>query len=389
MNINRQNYEEFFLLYVDNELTTAGKKAVEEFVQQNPDLEEELVMLQQSVLHPNPAIVFDKKESLLKNVPSGLVNESNYEEYFVLYSDNELTQNEKELVEQFVHKHPQYQQEFELLQQVKLIPDNNIVFPDKNDLYRTEEEDKVVPFPWRKLAVAAVILLFMGGFAWYAALNQGADAPGPRTGNSTNGLASTDTNHSKNNTPQNQLAANPAANEMKNNNIDQLPANPVAATTNSKKETIAAPKTNMRVKEALAVNTKKIVPSKSNIRESVNVLPIQEETVQMNRSLTANTVNTAVVETKPAIVDVAVNLRSAKDARTDLNIPDTKVVYVDAQPDDELYVDNNSSNKRPLRGLFRKVTRVFDKASNMDADEANNNKKGKGIRIASFEIALK
>ena len=149
MLINRHNYEEFFLLYVDNELPVADRKAVETFVEQNPDLEEELVMMMQSVLRPDPKVVFTNKEMLLKNKPAnGLVNESNYEEYFVLYGDNELTNKEKDLVEQFVYKHPQYQAEFELIQQARLIPEQALAYPDKNELYRTEDDDKVIPFRW-------------------------------------------------------------------------------------------------------------------------------------------------------------------------------------------------------------------------------------------------
>src|SRR5687768_5682699 len=130
MLINRHNYEEFFLLYVDNELSVADRQSVEAFVEQNPDLEEELVMMMQSVLRPDTNIVFGNKEMLLKNKSvNGLVNESNYEEYFVLYGDNELSNEEKDLVEQFVYKHPQYQAEFELIQQARLLPDHGMIYP--------------------------------------------------------------------------------------------------------------------------------------------------------------------------------------------------------------------------------------------------------------------
>ena len=62
MNINRDNYEEFFLLYADNELSVQEKNAVEDFVRQHPDLEEELVSAgfpikkEQRAFHPHITI---------------------------------------------------------------------------------------------------------------------------------------------------------------------------------------------------------------------------------------------------------------------------------------------------------------------------------------------
>ncbi len=52
MNITRQNYEEWLLLYVDNELSLAERIVVDDFLAANPDLQQELEMLQQSTFQP-------------------------------------------------------------------------------------------------------------------------------------------------------------------------------------------------------------------------------------------------------------------------------------------------------------------------------------------------
>ena len=66
MQISRQSYVEFFLLYTDGELGADEKRAVEAFVKENPDLEEELVMMQQTVFTPDDSIVFEDKEQLYR-----------------------------------------------------------------------------------------------------------------------------------------------------------------------------------------------------------------------------------------------------------------------------------------------------------------------------------
>ena len=127
--ITRYNYEEYFLLYVDDELSTADRTAVEEFIQQNPDLANELTMIQGSVMKPESNIFFNNKASLLKNVETNsIINLNNYEEYFLLYIDNELSDAEKNQVEKFVSKNPSLQNEWNVLQQTKLQPEESIIF---------------------------------------------------------------------------------------------------------------------------------------------------------------------------------------------------------------------------------------------------------------------
>ncbi len=67
MNINRHNYEEYFILYMDNELSSDDRRKVELFVKENPDLQEELDLLMQTQLIPDNSFVFDGKEQLLKD----------------------------------------------------------------------------------------------------------------------------------------------------------------------------------------------------------------------------------------------------------------------------------------------------------------------------------
>ena len=67
MQINRQSYEEFFLLYADGELNESEKKAVEEFINVNPDLAGELSLIRETVMQPDDSIIFENKELLFKD----------------------------------------------------------------------------------------------------------------------------------------------------------------------------------------------------------------------------------------------------------------------------------------------------------------------------------
>src|ERR1700753_968846 len=114
--INRNNYEEYFLLYADNELSAADKKAVEEFIDENPDLAAELNTLSQLKFHPEQDIFFGDKDSLFREpAKNSSIDNNNYEEYFLLYADNELNAAEKKKVEDFVSRNASLQPAFELL----------------------------------------------------------------------------------------------------------------------------------------------------------------------------------------------------------------------------------------------------------------------------------
>jgi hypothetical protein len=156
MNINRNNYEEYFLLYADNELTPVEKKVVEIFVQENPDLKKEFLMFQLTVSKPDPDVQLSDKSFLMKQEPE-FISENNFEQAFVLYHDQELSEEDKQSTENFLNKYPQFRNEFELIGQAHLAPDTSIQYPAKKKLYRKENNRKVIPIVWKYMAAAAFI----------------------------------------------------------------------------------------------------------------------------------------------------------------------------------------------------------------------------------------
>ena len=59
-----------------------------------------------------------------------VINEKNYEEVFVLYHDNELSDKQKKQTEDFLARHAQLKNEFELIGLARLIPEDACCFSE-------------------------------------------------------------------------------------------------------------------------------------------------------------------------------------------------------------------------------------------------------------------
>src|SRR5258707_8195492 len=142
--ITRENYEEYFLLYIDNELPVAAKLAVDQFIADNPDLQEEWENLMQCRVHPPKQEVFPDKESLLQH-------------NLLSYIDGELDEGGRREVEAFVAQYPSKAAELQQLSMTVSVPDVAIVFPDKESLYHSEKR-RLILMPWMQAGIAAAVL---------------------------------------------------------------------------------------------------------------------------------------------------------------------------------------------------------------------------------------
>ena len=119
--INLLNYETFFLLYADGELSPAEQEAVLKFVEQHPLLEEEFNRIKTLKFSPDKGLVMMDKSALRKEIPEDIEADYSFE------------------------------------------PDLSIVYPNKAELYR---KGNVRPLYWLRMVSVAAAIFFTMGIAW-------------------------------------------------------------------------------------------------------------------------------------------------------------------------------------------------------------------------------
>lgn len=374
--INRNNYESYFLLYVDRELSSEENEAVERFVAENPDLAEELTLLQNTLLQPKETLVFKGKEVLLKKEGQD-ISLNNYEEWFLLYTDNELSDEHKTQVELFVLQHPTLQREFEWLQQTRL-PEEKSVFSNKEILYRKETSGKSPVFymRWMRYAAAAAVIGVMAT-VWILAPTNTLKAP-LEVGGAEPELVGT----SDKSTGQGESAGQGS----NGNSVDQHLGKQEDGDSYSTVKIIAAD--NQAVKASNKMNqgqvATSVVANNNPIIKMVETVPArnQGEALTVN-SPVSNQPNTSVplVNTEKVVPVMAVVekplISESPEEKAEAAPEESKPVYTaldDSDEDKSLYIGALEINKDRLRGLFRKAGNIFRSRAKQNEEDGRQRK---------------
>lgn len=385
MNINRHNYEAFFLLYVDKELSAAERKAVDVFVQENPDLQMELLLLQQTVVKADD-IVLDKKDWLFREEEISALQEN-----LLLYADDELNAADKNTVEALLAADKNAMAEWDILLQTKLEPDTSVVFEDKQSLYR-KEEGRIVAIKWWRVAAAAVLLgfglwtgvsVYKNNFRVNDGKGQLVNAEKTNSGKIETTTAETQPDEDKN--PDN----NPVIALADQNQGDQSTQIDLNTTAKIVKQNTVDQKDNITVQnfsnKATDNNSQKSSSENINKRPS-NKIIVPAVLPPNSNSVTVSGNDNAIVKNslKDKIPD-PVHTDLSKGFNDQQSVAVIPVVYDNTTDENNkdriLYMDEEKVNRTVLGGFFRKAKRVLERSANI--------KTGDGIKVAGFEIALK
>ena len=163
MNITRNNYEAFFLDFLEGNLEEDKVDLFLDFLEQNLDLKTELQQYENVVL-PEKQVVFWGKQQLYKGVADRVHILDNKA---IAYLEGDLDGEEKKLFELYISNNPELEAEYRLFARTKLTPDTRIKYPNRKKLYIKSGSSIVLNWVVR---AAAVVVLFWGIYSW---LNSG------------------------------------------------------------------------------------------------------------------------------------------------------------------------------------------------------------------------
>ncbi|WP_121352468.1 anti-sigma factor family protein [Flavisolibacter nicotianae] len=330
--INLGNYEEWFILYMDDELGTEDKRMVDNFLLLHPQLQEEMDVLLSTKL-PADGITFAGKEELKAEA----MKLNAVDENLLLYLDNELPAAGKKAVEERLAADQDYRLQHALLQQTRLDASEVILHPNKKELYRHTEA--VIFFPlWLRIAAVVVLILFAAFFFVFTTNQQPANGYAIQV-NKPLPL------------PENRLPGNqPAENS--------LPLQQQTATVNTARKD--RPVIRPDVKQAVqVVDKKKTIEPITPADQQVEMTALQEAP--------AVHIEAAKLNAQPAM---AINIPVATPAVTSA----TPATYKDqSNPEITAGIEGDDrSNRTPAKGFLRKVSRFLERRTGIGTVNADN-----------------
>jgi hypothetical protein len=154
MKITRENYETFFVDYLEG---TLEENMIDEFIgfiQENPELREELLLFE-SVNISAEKIIFEKKGKLYKE---NLDSDKVFEKAAIASVEEDLTPEELDELNDYLNRKPEKRRDILLFEKTKLIPET-ISYTSKSKLYKQSITRAI--FLWSARAAAILFLAWI------------------------------------------------------------------------------------------------------------------------------------------------------------------------------------------------------------------------------------
>jgi len=157
MEIDRSNYEIWLIDWLDGNLSDLQVEQLQVFLNENPDLKEDLNELKIVTLK-SPEKSFPDKDRLKKSTAD--LTYAQFEYLSVAYLEKDISSGQQAELMETIEQDPEKKRSFELIQKTKLVP-ASLRYKDKSKLKKRTLIRNVMRFPVIGLSAAATIALLI------------------------------------------------------------------------------------------------------------------------------------------------------------------------------------------------------------------------------------
>jgi hypothetical protein len=159
-NLTRNNYEIWFLDYLDGQLSNEQLDSLLDFLELNPDLKEELRGVSGVSLAAGVEPL-DQKELLLKS-PADIPGIASIDQLCIARMENDLAEEEARLFDIRLEEDSELRGTYTAFRFTRLNPSDSVIYPDKKELRK-----KIVTFsPWLITAISSAAVVLLVWFLW-------------------------------------------------------------------------------------------------------------------------------------------------------------------------------------------------------------------------------
>jgi len=177
MVINRNNYEIYFLDYMEGRLEENLLPEFRLFLEKNPDLADQLKGMDKMILSVGNSQLPDKAKLKKKIVPVMGIDEDTIDEYLVAELESELTSEDKSDLERFLAINPAFHYDRSIYQKTILQPDEQVIFPAKNNLKKRTFYIISGRTAWISSLAAALLILVLAWRIYFPGSSKINDSP--------------------------------------------------------------------------------------------------------------------------------------------------------------------------------------------------------------------
>lgn len=155
----QSRFDELCFAYYEGNISIADNSELSQLRNSFPEFEKEFQAFALSMLKADDSIVYSQKELLKKDF--SIVG--SFEDLALKSIENEISETEKDKLKLIIQNNPELSSQLRYFR-ATILPQEEIIFPQKDSLYRNEKPVRVVPIISGLIAIAAAVALIIGIF---------------------------------------------------------------------------------------------------------------------------------------------------------------------------------------------------------------------------------